>query len=78
MFHRQLRFCPTDRLAQEMAEAAAGEGETLSLASAGRKRPGRNRFASRVGDHPSRVADGVSHRPTRICVRSRTWKIQSL
>jgi hypothetical protein len=31
VFHRQLRVCLTDRLAQETAEAAAAEGETLSL-----------------------------------------------
>jgi len=30
VFHRQLRFCLTDRLAQEAAEAAAAEGETMS------------------------------------------------
>jgi hypothetical protein len=30
VFHRQLRFCLTDRLAHEAAEAAAAEGEMLS------------------------------------------------
>jgi hypothetical protein len=30
VFQRQLRFCLTDRLAQEAAEAAAAEGETMS------------------------------------------------
>ena len=30
VFHRQLRFCLTDRLAQEVAKAAEAEGETLS------------------------------------------------
>lgn len=30
VFHRQLRFCLSDRLAEQTAEAAAAEGETLS------------------------------------------------
>ena len=30
VFHRQLRFCLTDRLAKEVAKAAEAEGETLS------------------------------------------------
>jgi hypothetical protein len=30
MLHRQLRFCLTDRLAQEAAEAAAAGAKTLS------------------------------------------------
>jgi hypothetical protein len=30
VFHRQLRFCLTDRLAQDVAKAAEAEGETLS------------------------------------------------